>query len=124
MVLSKFGVAICTLNQFALDFQGNLERILASIERAIELGATVRLGPELEVTGYGCEDAFYEIDTVHHSWQIIGEILKKKYTNILINISMPVLKDSSLYNCMVVILNSKIVYVRPKNRLAVNGNYR
>ena len=124
MVLSKFGVAICTLNQFALDFQGNLERIVASIDRAVQLGATVRVGPELEVTGYGCEDAFYEVDTVHHSWQIIGEILKKGYKDILINIGMPVVKDSGLYNCMVVILNSKIVFIRPKNRLAINGNYR
>lgn len=124
MVLSKFGVAICTLNQFALDFEGNLERILASIDRAVELGATVRVGPELEVTGYGCEDAFYEMDTTHHSWQVVARILEKGYKDILINIGMPVVRDSATYNCMVVILNSKIVLIRPKNRLAINGNYR
>lgn len=124
MSFGKFGVAICTLNQLSLDFDGNLRRILASIERSIMMGATIRIGPELEVTGYGCEDAFYEVDTVFHSWQIIGEIIKQNYTGILINISMPVWKDSSLYNCVVVLLNSKIVYIRPKNRLAINGNYR
>ncbi len=124
MVLSKYGVAICTLNQFALDFEGNLERILSSIDRAVELGASVRVGPELEVTGYGCEDAFYEVDTVHHSWQVLAAVLKRGYRDILIHIGMPVLKDSALYNCLVVVLNSKIVMVRAKNRLAVNGNYR
>ena len=124
MVLSKFGVAICTLNQLALDFEGNLSRIVTSIDQAIQLGATVRVGPELEVTGYGCEDAFYERDTVYHSWQIVAEILKKDYQDILINLSMPVEKDSGLYNCLIVILNSKIVLIRPKNRLAINGNYR
>lgn len=120
----KFGIAVCTLNQLCLDFKGNLSRILTSINRAIELGASIRLGPELEITGYGCEDAFYEIDTVFHSWQIFGEILKQNYRNIMICIGMPVIKDSCLYNCVTVIYNSKIVYIRAKNRLAIHGNYR
>ncbi|KAH9526118.1 Glutamine-dependent NAD(+) synthetase [Dermatophagoides farinae] len=120
----KFGIAICTLNQLCLDFKGNLSRILTSIDRAIELGASIRLGPELEITGYGCEDAFYEIDTVFHSWQVLGEILKKNYKNIIICIGMPVIKDSCLYNCVTIIYNSKIVYIRAKNRLAIHGNYR
>ena len=46
-------LATCNLNQWALDFQGNLERILASIEDAKNKGARYRLGPELEITGYG-----------------------------------------------------------------------
>lgn len=37
---------------------------------------------------------------------------------------MPVLKDSALYNCRVLLLNSQIVLIRPKTRLAMNGNYR
>ena len=120
----KFGVSVCTLNQLALDFDGNLRRIIESIEESQRQGATIRIGPELEVTGYGCEDAFYESDTAFHSWQIVGEILKKGFKDILINIGMPVAYNSANYNCYVVILNSKIVSIRPKNRLALNGNYR
>ena len=37
---------------------------------------------------------------------------------------MPVLKDSALYNCRILLLNSQIVVIRPKTRLAMNGNYR
>lgn len=37
---------------------------------------------------------------------------------------MPISKDSSLYNCRVLILNSKIIAIRPKTILANNGNYR
>jgi NAD+ synthase (glutamine-hydrolysing) len=43
-------VATCSLNQWALDFKGNLERILESIRIAKERGATLRIGPELEIT--------------------------------------------------------------------------
>ena len=42
--LLKVKVAVCTLNQWALDFTGNLERILASIQLAKEAGARYRTG--------------------------------------------------------------------------------
>jgi NAD+ synthase (glutamine-hydrolysing) len=45
----KITVAVSTLNQWALDFEGNLNRILQSILEARELGATYRSGPELEI---------------------------------------------------------------------------
>lgn len=43
-------VATCSLNQHALDFEGNLERILRSIKIAKERGVRLRIGPELEIT--------------------------------------------------------------------------
>lgn len=43
-------VATCSLNQWALDFKGNLARTLESIRIAKERGATLRIGPELEIT--------------------------------------------------------------------------
>uniref|UniRef100_A0A673VZ15 Glutamine-dependent NAD(+) synthetase n=1 Tax=Salmo trutta TaxID=8032 RepID=A0A673VZ15_SALTR len=45
----KVILATCSLNQWALDFDGNLERILRSIEIAKSQGAKYRLGPELEI---------------------------------------------------------------------------
>lgn len=66
-------LATCQLNQWAMDFEGNTERIIRSIKLAKDAGATFRVGPELEVrwlsqlyerlfadswqvTGYGCLD--------------------------------------------------------------------
>jgi len=46
----KAVVAASSLNQWALDFDGNLRRILKSIEDAKNAGAKYRTGPELEVT--------------------------------------------------------------------------
>lgn len=53
-------IASCALNQWALDFTGNLERILRSIAIAAEQGARIRTGPELEVCGFACNDHFLE----------------------------------------------------------------
>ena len=33
-----------------------------------------RTGPELEVTGYSCEDHFYESDTLLHSWEVMNDL--------------------------------------------------
>jgi NAD+ synthase (glutamine-hydrolysing) len=46
-------LATCSLNQWVLDWEGNLKRIRKSIILAKEAGATLRTGPELEITGYG-----------------------------------------------------------------------
>lgn len=42
-------VATCNLNQWSLDFDGNVERIEESIREAKRQGARYRVGPELEV---------------------------------------------------------------------------
>ena len=42
------------------SMQGNMDRIIESIVVAKERGATVRVGPELEIPGYGCLDHFLE----------------------------------------------------------------
>lgn len=51
MACRKITLAACSLNQWALDFEGNLKRILQSISEAKAKGACYRLGPELEVSG-------------------------------------------------------------------------
>ena len=74
--LKKYAiVASCNLNQWALSFEHNKRNIIKSIEIAKAAGATYRLGPELEVSGYGCEDHFSEKDTVTHCWEVIADIL-------------------------------------------------
>ena len=118
-------VATCNLNQWALDFIGNKKRIIESIEIAKSRGCTIRLGPELEVPGYGCEDHFLELDTVNHSWEMLADILSTDATNdILCSIGMPVIHRDILYNCAVILLNKKIVLIRPKMNMADDGNYR
>ncbi|KAK6947955.1 NAD/GMP synthase [Dillenia turbinata] len=118
-------VATCNLNQWAMDFETNMKNIKESITRAKEAGAVVRLGPELEITGYGCEDHFLELDTVSHSWECLKELLLGDWTDgILCSFGMPIIKGSERYNCQVLCLNRKIIMIRPKMWLANDGNYR
>lgn len=61
-------VSTCSLNQWALDFDGNMTRIIKSIHQAKAAGAKLRVGSELEVCGYGCLDHFAEGDVYFHCW--------------------------------------------------------
>ncbi|XP_030917029.1 glutamine-dependent NAD(+) synthetase isoform X3 [Geospiza fortis] len=118
-------VATCALNQWALDFEGNLERIFRSIDIAKSKGARYRLGPELEICGYGCSDHFYESDTLLHSFEVLGKLLESPATqDIICDVGMPVLHRNVRYNCRVIFLNKKILLIRPKISLANTGNYR
>ncbi|XP_020106618.1 glutamine-dependent NAD(+) synthetase isoform X1 [Ananas comosus] len=118
-------VATCNLNQWAMDFDTNVRNIKESISRAKEEGAAIRIGPELEITGYGCEDHFLEQDSVTHSWECLKDILSGDWTdNILCSIGMPIIFESVRYNCQVFCLNRKIIMIRPKMALANDGNYR
>ncbi|KAH9893292.1 glutamine-dependent NAD(+) synthetase with GAT domain-containing protein [Cubamyces lactineus] len=118
-------VATCSLNQWALDFEGNLQRILESIRIAKEQGATLRVGPELEITGYGCMDHFLEGDTGLHAWEVLADILKSdEAKGIVCDIGMPITHKNVIYNCRVVIHNGKILLIRPKMWMANDGNYR
>lgn len=121
----KVTLAACSLNQWALDFEGNLKRILQSINIARAHGATYRLGPELEIPGYGCNDHFLESDTLLHSFQVLALLLKSPVTkDIICDVGMPVMHRNVRYNCRVIFLNGKILLIRPKMTLACDANYR
>ena len=74
MFITRVGVV--TLNQWAMDFEWNSKNIIESIKLAKAKyfkfskfrGCTYRVGPELEICGYSCEDHFLENDTVQHCW--------------------------------------------------------
>ncbi|CAH8527868.1 unnamed protein product [Schistosoma intercalatum] len=128
-VSNKFTVALCVLNQWALDFSGNTRRVIESIKTAKRLGAKYRVGPELEVSSYGCEDHFHELDTYTHSWQCIAKILNETNENvemqdIVCDIGMPVLLRGVAYNCRILLLNGNILLIRPKLVLADEGLHR
>uniref|UniRef100_A0AAR2L9Z7 Glutamine-dependent NAD(+) synthetase n=1 Tax=Pygocentrus nattereri TaxID=42514 RepID=A0AAR2L9Z7_PYGNA len=116
----KVTVATCSLNQWALDFDGNVLRILKSIEIAKASGAKYRLGPELEICGYGCADHFYESDTLLHCFQVLKQLLESPVTQDII-CDVGIFTQGKLYFCC---CDRKILLIRPKMLLANHGNNR
>ena len=50
--------------------------LVQGIREAKAQGASYRLGPELEICGYGCNDHFYESDTFHHAFEALALLLQ------------------------------------------------
>ncbi|CED83047.1 glutamine-dependent nad synthetase with gat domain-containing protein [Phaffia rhodozyma] len=114
-----------SLNQWALDFEGNKARILESIRIAKQRGAKLRVGPELEISGYGCLDHFLEGDTMMHSWEVLADIIDSEDAqDIVCDVGMPMTHKNVIYNVRVIFHNRKILLIRPKMWMANNGNYR
>ncbi|XP_031548903.1 glutamine-dependent NAD(+) synthetase-like [Actinia tenebrosa] len=125
MMRGRVTLATCSLNQWALDFEGNVRRILESIQISKDRGASYRLGPELEICGYGCADHFYESDTLMHSLQGLAYLLKSPLTRgIICDVGIPLLHKNVRYNCRVIFLDGQILLIRPKMTLCNDGNYR
>jgi len=83
-----------------MDFDCNLNNIKDSISRAKMAGAVIRLGPELEITGYGCEDHFLELDTVTHAY-FSSSLPPPQYSTILL-VTIPIyfkLSFDLLFGC-------------------------
>jgi len=68
-------VATCSLSQWALDWEGNADRIISSIIQSKKQGARLRVGPELEISGYGCYDHFLEGETTEFAWMNVMKII-------------------------------------------------
>ncbi|PVV00046.1 hypothetical protein BB559_000170 [Furculomyces boomerangus] len=81
-------------------------------------------GLRLPFVGYSCQDHFFEVDTVLHSWEILATLLvDPELYGIIISTGMPVLYNNTLYNCTVIILNGQIILIRPKMWMASEGNF-
>ena len=118
-------VATSQLNQWALDYSGNLSRIRVAVRRARAQGARLILTPELSISGYGLLDHFLELDTVMHCWEVVAEILEDQdLYGIVIDIGLPIIHRGVLFNCRCVVLDGNIKLIRPKMTLASEGQFR
>ncbi|KAG8623931.1 hypothetical protein KVT40_008907 [Elsinoe batatas] len=118
-------IATCQLNQWALDFDGNRDRIIEAIKRAKLTGAKLILTPELCIPGYGLLDHFLELDVYDHSWEVAAQILSHpECQDIIIDLGLPVRHRGNPFNARVIALNKKIIAIRPKIWLCNDGNYR
>ncbi|MCW7492927.1 NAD(+) synthase [Leptospira sp. 2 VSF19] len=118
--MPKIKIAAVTLNTTPLDFLGNYESIVQAIGSPEAKNADCILFPELSISGYGCEDAFYKPYVWNRSEEILQK-LKAVSPNQIILVGLPVFVGSFLYNCMALLWGGKVVAIIPKLNLANTG---
>ncbi len=118
--MTRIRVAVCTLSQWAGDLDANQDRILKSIHQAQRKHCRYRLGPELEITGYGAARHYQDRATLcKHALECLADILQKtRSVPMLIDTGLPILFKGNLYNCRAYCLKGKLLLLRPKLYLA------
>jgi len=113
-------VAAGVLNQTPLAWDHNTRNIINAIEEAQRQQVSLLCLPELAISGYGCEDAFYAQNTIDQSIASLLEIVT--YTNdIAVAVGLPMRHNNRIYDVVCLMANKRILGFVAKQYLANNG---
>ncbi len=113
-------VAAAILNQTPLDWQQNTQNILDALGSARQQEVTLLCLPELCITGYGCEDAFYAPNTCQRALEALAEILPHT-KGMIVSVGLPLLVQNQLFNTACLIVDGQIAGFVAKKFLAGQG---
>ncbi len=104
------------------DVKYNTEQIIKCIDEADSKSSSLIVFPELCITGYTCGDLFNQstlLNSAKKALYYIAQYTKK--LNIVSAVGLPILHNSSIYNCAAIIHKGDILGIVPKTNLP---NYR
>ena len=106
------------------DVDYNVQQIESLMAQAEGKGVEILVTPELCITGYSCQDLFREQLLLDKSEEGILQLLDftRKLDTILV-VGAPVLVNSLLYNCAVIIQRGQILGIVPKTYLPNYGEF-
>ena len=113
-------LASSNINQTPLKWKKNYLNIKKSINEAKKNSTDILCFPELSITGYGCQDLFYNEWFNKKSDNLLIEI-SKLCKNITILIGHPLIYNDKLYNSICIIKNTKILGFFIKSNLPNDG---
>src|SRR3954468_13180233 len=90
-------VAVACVNQTPFAWDDNFAHLRIAIEHARGEGATLLCLPELAITGYGCEDAFF-MDGLQDTAFAQLEALAALTHGMVVAVGLPVFYEKALYN--------------------------
>jgi len=118
MKLIKTAAAV--INQTPFDWSGNTARLTSLINEAKTKGVSLLCLPELCISGYGCEDAFYMPHLPARALSVLEELLPVT-KGIVAGLGLPFLHRGALFNVIAVAVDGKLVAIVPKKLLAGDG---
>jgi NAD+ synthase (glutamine-hydrolysing) len=113
-------VAASVINQTPFDWSGNEQRLRSVLKDAREKNVSVLCLPELCISGYGCEDAFYMPHLSVRSWQMLLA-LRSDCKGMVVSLGIPFLHRGALFNAIAVIVDGHLAAIVPKKLLAGDG---
>lgn len=116
-------VAAAILDQTPLDWQGNAARIVRAIELARDDHASLLCLPELAISGYGCEDAFYAPGVQRMALDVLFDEIAPATEGIVVGVGVPLMVRKALFDAVALVADGVVVGFVPKQHLAGDGLY-
>ena len=113
-------VAVACVNQTPFAWDDNLAHLAAAIEQARAEGVTLLCLPELAITGYACEDAFFMGGLQDTAFAQL-EALAAKTRGMVVAVGLPVYHEKALYNAGALLVDGEIAGFVGKQFLAGDG---
>lgn len=113
-------LALAQVNTTVGDLRGNVEKIIAALEKSRKEEADVVLFPELCLTGYPPEDLLFKKSFIRETIASLKKILPHA-KSICAVIGLPIEDGGKLYNAAAVILKGEIEYMAKKSELPNYG---
>jgi NAD+ synthase (glutamine-hydrolysing) len=113
-------VATACLNQTPFDWDHNLANVKAAIAAARAADVTLLCLPELCLTGYGCEDAFFAPGLQEQAFAALQELLPAT-RGMVVGLGLPLYHEKALYDAACLIVDGAIAGFVGKRFLAGDG---
>ncbi|MEM6456969.1 MAG: nitrilase-related carbon-nitrogen hydrolase, partial [Acidobacteriota bacterium] len=120
MKLIHVGAAM--LNTIPLAWDHNLDLITTALERARDRRVSLLCLPELCITGYGCEDAFYSPGVQRTALEVLHEIAPRT-RGLIATVGLPLAYRKALFDAVAVLVDGHIAGFVAKRHLAGDGIY-
>ena len=118
--MKLINVAVACLNQTPLAWDENFAHIQTAIENARNQNVTLLCLPEMAITGYGCEDAFFT-DGLHRQAFAQLDQIAALTAGMVVAVGLPVYHQRALYNAAALVVDGVVVGLVGKQFLAGDG---
>ncbi len=117
-------VSCCVPAIEVADVTGNCEKIEAQLRRAAQMGSTIAVFPELCLTGYTCQDLFFQNTLLEDCIQALLHLKTvTEELRITAIVGSPLRIWGQLYNCAVVLSQGTIQGIVPKTYMPNYGEF-
>ncbi len=106
MNIIKVGSGV--VNQTPMDWFQNKQNLVDVIEEAREQAVSILCLPELAISGYGCEDAFYSPSLRENTLEILLELVDHT-ADMVVCVGLPLEVNNRIYNAACLIANKNIL---------------
>ena len=119
-----YRVAACVPQVRVGDTFYNTDRILEKIDEAYEYNASIIALPELAITGYTCQDLFFQDTLLREVKDSLGRIIKStKDRKEIIIVGAPIKLSNRLYNGAFVIMKSRLLGISIKTYIPNHNEF-